>query len=70
MLTLSDEGVPGADSLLRLEQRALSVSCDLIDVNDRLKNPNTPEEERGGLRRRKQSLQFEISRLQEQGIYT
>ena len=70
MLSLSDEGFPGTDSLLLFEQRALTVSNDLIDVDTRLSDPNTPEEERGGLRRRKQALQLKIAQLQEQEIYT
>lgn len=60
MLSLSDEGIPGADSLLRFELRALSVSSDLIDVDARLSDPNTPEEERGGFvaRDRLSSLRY------------
>ncbi len=64
MLFSADAGLPGTNETTSFLEQVKEVSLRLLDTNERLSDPQTPDQEKIGLRREKQSLQEEISRLQ------
>ncbi|MFZ1736241.1 MAG: hypothetical protein IPJ67_00500 [Candidatus Moraniibacteriota bacterium] len=63
MLFLNDSGLSGA-GIVRFEEAVLDVSLQLLNVEERLRDPRTPEHEKGCLRRKKRDIEFKMVQFQ------